>query len=262
MRKYRIYVDETGTHDMRRCKDPNNKYLGLTGIIIDLRIVREMLVPQMEQIKQQFFPYDPDSPPIFHRKDIINKKYPFHALHDPNVESKFNETLLDFLSKLEYKVISVVIDKLKHKETYRVWRYHPYHYCLAVMLERLVYFLEDENAVGDVMAESRGGKEDRKLKESFTNLYDCGSEYISSERFQAVLTSRQLKVKPKKDNIAGLQLADVIAYPSRQEILRLAEQISDGPSTFGDRIVEILKGNKYYRNNSGIIDGYGRKFLP
>jgi hypothetical protein len=43
---------------------------------------------------------------------------------------------------------------------YQVWRYDPYYYCLALLLERFTFFLEQRNAVGDVLAESRGGKED------------------------------------------------------------------------------------------------------
>lgn len=262
MRKFRIYIDETGTHDLERCEDPNNRYLGLTGIIVELRVVREILVPELERIKQRFFPYDPDSPPIIHRREIINKKYPFNTLREPKIEIQFNKCLLDFLDNLDFKVVSVLIDKLEHKERYRVWKSHPYHYCLSVMLERFVYYLEGESACGDVMAESRGGREDRRLKDSFANLYNHGTDYISSERFQAGLTSKELKIRPKKNNIAGLQLADIIAYPSRQDILRLNNKIPAGPATFGDKIVQILNRSKYYRSNSGVIDGFGRKFLP
>ena len=53
---------------------------------------------------------------------------------------------------------------------YRTWRYDPYHYCLAVMLERYVLFLERTKGIGDIMAESRGGKEDNRLKD-FPNKY-------------------------------------------------------------------------------------------
>src|SRR5690606_6818328 len=107
----------------------------------------------------------------------------------------------------------------KHQETYKVWRFDPYHYCLAVLMERFVFFLDRANSTGDAMAESRGGKEDRRLKDSFEKLVTGGSEFLPTERFMARLTSRQLKVKPKHNNISGLQLADLIAHPSRGEIL-------------------------------------------
>ena len=79
----------------------------------------------------------------------------------------FDKDLLSLMKDWQYKVISVCLDKKKHKETYSVWRFDPYHYCLAVLLERFVFFLKRKDACGDAMAESRGGKEDRRLKDSF-----------------------------------------------------------------------------------------------
>ena len=99
------------------------------------------------------------------------------------------------------------LDKKKHKETYTTWRYDPYHYCLAVLLERFAYFLGREGAQGDVMAESRGGKEDMRLKQSFTRLWEQGTPYVEPKQFQERFTSKQLKVKTKSNNIAGCKFA-------------------------------------------------------
>jgi hypothetical protein len=70
---------------------------------------------------------------------------------------------------------TVVIDKLKHSQRYQVWRFDPYHYCLAILVERYVLWLRAQKSVGDVMAESRGGKEDRRLKDSFNRVFTGGS---------------------------------------------------------------------------------------
>ena len=67
--------------------------------------------------------------------------------------------------------MTVCLDKKTHKDTYTTWRYDPYHYCLAVLLERFVFFLKRMTAKGDAMAESRGGKADMRLKESFSRLW-------------------------------------------------------------------------------------------
>ena len=100
-----------------------------------------------------------------------------------------------------------------------------------------------------------------RLKKSFEELILQGSEFVTPQRFLSALTSRQLKVKPKSNNIAGLQIADLLAHPSFRSML--AER--DGAAMtapFGGRIVEILKHSKYHRSKSGRIDGYGRKWLP
>jgi hypothetical protein len=44
-----------------------------------------------------------------------------------------------------------------------------------------------------------------------------------------VLTSKEIKLKPKNANIAGTQLADLLAYPLKQEILVENGRISDVP---------------------------------
>ena len=133
---------------------------------------------------------------------------------------------------------------------------HPYHYCLAVLLERFVFFLDRERAVGDAMAESRGGKEDIRLKKSFETLLDRGTDFLPPQRFAAVFTSRQLKVKSKANNVAGLQLADLVAHPSRNEIL-YDEGLITKLAPFAQRVSALLKG-KYYQDKGRV---FGKKFI-
>jgi hypothetical protein len=130
------------------------------------------------------------------------------------------------------------------------------------MLERFVLFLHYGHHRGDVMVESRGGKEDEKLKDSYRRLYEEGTDNIPVERWQERLSSHELKVRPKSADIAGLQLADLIAHPSRREILLDYKLIADDRDTFGNKICPILQAKKYLRSRSGQISGYGKKLLP
>jgi hypothetical protein len=260
---YRIYVDEVGNYDLAHADEPNQRFLSLTGVILESGYTMRVLQPEMDQLKRRFFQWDPDEPVIFHRKELVNKRPPFHPLRDPSIEADFNQALLDALTRWEYCVITVVIDKKAHRDRYQVWHYHPYHYCLAVLLERFVLFLRAGSHRGDVMVESRGGKEDGKLKESYARLYERGTDHIPPERWQHCLTSQELKVKPKSANIAGLQLADLIAHPSRREVLLEHGLVDDRRDVFGERICEILRASKYHRNRqTGRIMGYGQKLLP
>ncbi len=263
MSLFRLYIDEVGNHDLTHAENLNERFLSLTGVIVESQYCIDELIPSMEQLKRHFFCKDPDVPIIFHRKDIVNKRYPFQALRNPEIEAEFNQTLLNRLMSWNYRVITVVIDKYAHKEKYTKWQFHPYHYCLSVMLERYVLFLHYGNNTGDVMVESRGGVEDRKLKESFERLYRNGNENISREIWQAHLTSSKLKVCQKKANICGLQLADLIAHPSRREILLDNHLINDERDIFGDKITQILRESKYHRNyKTGEVERYGKKLLP
>lgn len=232
---------------MESSNNPNHRFLTLTGVILNLDYVRSTLHPEMERIKNEILGQHPDEPIIFHRKEMVSKKHPFEKLRNLAIEEEFNKVLLLKINDWDYTIISVLIDKKEHLESYKIWRYDPYHYCLAVLLERFLFFLEDNSSIGDVMIESRGGKEDRRLKDSFSKLFCNGTDYIKPSKFQEFLTSKQLKVKPKSANISGLQLADLIAHPSRRHFLmKLGDK--DKKAVFGDRIIEIIK-TKYYKKN-------------
>jgi hypothetical protein len=165
MTKYRMYVDEVGNPDLESSDNPNHRFLSLTGVIIELEYVRLVINPQMEALKHKYFTAHPDEPIVLHRKEILNRKPPFEGLRDPAMAEFFDLDLIDLLKKWEYTVITVCLDKRKHQEMYTVWRYDPYHYCLAILMERFNFWLNRREGQGDVMAESRGGKEDRRLSE-------------------------------------------------------------------------------------------------
>jgi hypothetical protein len=259
--KYRLYIDEVGNPDMGASDDPNHRYLSLTGIILELGYVDDTAHPRVEALKREFFGSHVDEPVILHRKELVNRKPPFEALRNPAIEQRFNTALLDLLKDLDYTVLTAVIDKLEHRERYQAWRYDPYHYCLHVILERYVMWLRRRGHRGDVMAESRGATEDRRLKSSFERLCQLGTDHMDSRKFAETLTSRQLKVKPKANNITGLQLSDLIAHPSfKAALARQAQQ--PPPDNFGGRIAQILFGEKYDRGPGGRIEGWGIKWLP
>jgi hypothetical protein len=261
MKRYRLYVDESGDHTYVDLQDPAKRYLALTGCIVEVETYRAQFHPALEQLKQQHFPHSPDEPVILHRKEIINRSGPFWRLREPANQQAFNVDLLHFLRDQDYLLITVVIDKQAHAERYGVAAFHPYHYCLAALLERYCGFLNRFNAQGDVMAESRGGAEDSQLKAAYQNLYRSGTRFHDVAFFQRVLTSKEVKLKPKSANIAGLQVADLLAYPSKQHILRSASRIMDSGDTFGEEICRAVAAKHNRRLGDGRVAGYGQVFL-
>ena len=257
MTKYRMYIDETGNTDLNHTDDPNHRFLSLTGVIVDLGHIRETVHPEMEALKVRYFDSHPDEPVIFHRKEMVNRKRPFANLRDMRVEYAFNQDLLKCLREWEYRVVTVCLDKKNHVETYGAWVRDPYHYCMAILLERFNFWLNRRRSKGDVMAESRGGGDDRRLKKAFLDIWESGTNYVAREQFQRTLTSKNLKIKPKAANISGLQLADLIANPSRCEILDENGLLGRALGTFTQAIIEALK-TKYDRDAART---HGKKFL-
>jgi len=262
MKRYRLYIDESGDHTFHKSEDPAKRYLGLTGVFTETEYYRTTFQPEMERLKQKHFPYNPDEPVILHREDIINRTGPFWRLRDPEREQAFNEDLLRFIKEQAYQIITVVIDKNAHFERYGEAAYHPYHYCLTALLERYCGFLNFYNTQGDVLAESRGGTEDQRLKRAYQRLYTDGSWYRGPKFSQQALTSSEIKLKPKFKNIAGLQLADLLVHPSKQEILIEELRINDPGDNFGKQICQYIQAKYNRQVYEGRIKGYGKVFLP
>lgn len=72
---------------------------------------------------------------------------------------------------------------------------------------------------------------------------------------------RELKFGNKNDNIAGLQLADLIAYPCYQRV-KARQFGQECGASFGEQIADIIEGSKFRRSAMGTIKGYGTKWLP
>jgi hypothetical protein len=256
-----MYVDEVGNSDLKSSANPNHRYLSLTGVIFELDHILDVVHPSLEQLKRDFFRSHPDDPVVLHRKELVNSKFPVDSLRDPNVMAGFNSRLLSILNGCDYTVITAVIDKHEFNQQYVVWKDDPYRYCLEVLVERYVRWLEREESFGDVMAESRGGAEDRRLKASFLRVWRDGTSYVGHERFEKRIISQELKVKPKNTNVAGLQIADLIAHPSFTAT-KCRQQNTALPDNFGGTIAQILEESKYDRSWNGRINGWGRKWLP
>lgn len=282
---YRLYIDESGDHTYgKKEKHPliirqedkiianltidsfpqlekiDKRYLGLTGCIFNLDSYRNEFVPTVEAFKRDFF--DPDEQVILHAKDIIQRKGAFHILQHEETANRFDAGIIDLVSNADYTIINVVIDKKNHIENFGTVAWHPYNYCLAVMLERFCFFLKAVRARGDVLAESRGGTEDHELKNAYARIFSSGTRFKSGAFFQQYLTSKEIKIKPKHNNVAGLQIADILTHPIKKLTL-LNHTIIPTPADdlFWLRITEAAKP-KFYRNSAdGCVDGYGLVFL-
>jgi hypothetical protein len=257
---FRLFVDEFGHHDMKHSDDPNQRYLGLTGVIMRLGYAEGQFTQALDTIKKRIFGR---SDLALHRREIIDADSPpFDLLKDRETRTAFDSALLELIDKASYRVVTVIIDKKEHKAKYRVWHFQPYHYCMTVLLERYVLWLERAGDVGDVMAESREKKDNKGLSKAYRYVYKRGTSNVAARFFQQWLSSKEIKIKRKTDNIAGLQLADLIVNPSCREMIcrRTGTAMK---AEFGRKVSEILYRKKYRRNHiDGTVPGWGTKWLP
>lgn len=259
----RLYIDEVGNGDLRgAATDQNIRYLSLTGVVAIREHHDRVISRRMDEVKQLLPAHSTGSPVILHRREIVRREGAFGVLGDEALATKFNTALLAMFREAPYLAITVQIDKLAHLETYGVWHFDPYHYCMRCLLERYVLYLRRKDWRGDVVVEPRNKKVDKKLKASFERTYRDGTENIPGAVFQKYLLSKDVAFFPKKANVAGLQLCDLLAHPSARA-MRFARDCIEAPDDFGSKVVQILVDRRYARNPSTkLIDGYGTKWLP
>lgn len=258
---YRLYIDEVGTDDVQSVSADNERYLSLTGIAMRISEARDTLAPRFAALKASIFEHDPDEPIILHRKKIVKTSGPFACLRNADLRGRFDEQVFDAMSACQYSVITALIDKRAMLGKASWQNKEPYHYLMEVLVEKYVQFLERKNDIGDIMPEGRLGKKDEKLQEAFIRTKSRGTYYVPQARMQARIPSSNLKFRYKRDNVAGLQLADLLAHPSHMIIRdRMGHAVQLGE--FCQRVATLLRQEKYDRSGSGTIVGYGMKWLP
>lgn len=258
---YRLYVDEVGTDGVTRLDHDNHKYLSLTGIAIELAHARDYLEPALNGIKGEIFKQDHDTPICFHRTDIRGRNGPFECLKHENIRDAFDARILHIMANTNYRVITVFIDKLWMTNQIHWEQKHPYHYLMEILVEKYAQYLIRMNSIGDILPEARGKHQDRALQSEFDRCQRDGTRFVAANIIQQRIPFPNLKFKTKRDNIAGLQLCDLIAHPSHFTIRQnLKHEVNLGP--FCERVSEILVNQKYDRSSRGDPRGYGFKHLP
>jgi len=259
--KYRLYIDESGTHGYSGdFSEIRNRYLALSGVIVKKEHYEEHVQPKVEELRS-LFTADADYPPPLHLIDIISKRGAFSLLKDSEIEADFNEKYLHLLESSDFTYCNIVLDKQTHKERYGKDAMHPYHYCLSVLLERYVRFLQSINAQGDVIAECRGKKEDRHLAQEFSHFYNAGTYFLDKENIQLRLTSKNIKLMKKDKNIAGLEIADLLAMPFKHLVLKKYGVVSTMSENFTMKALKAAYPKVRRGGYPTTARGYGLKLI-
>lgn len=248
---YRLYIDESGDHAYKSVDELSRRYLGLTGVLIRKTRYNPDIPRELERIKRDFFAYDPDMPPILTRKNIIKRRGLFRVLLDPAVNTRWEDTLIEFYrDTLQAQIFTVVIDKYEHLQRYPMATWNPYTYSLEVLLWRIRGFLRIAHATADVMPEARGEKEDNQLLAAYIDLRTNDLVWGTGDQYREVFPLERLLFRRKDQDVPGLQIADLIA--AEQKALTVQEAGKPLPraiGAFGDRLNNAIaaKVNRYGR---------------
>ena len=229
------------------------RYLGITGIVIDKVYYEQVVCPSLDTLKRRHFTYDIDDPPILVRSLIIHRKSSFWVLRDQQANDNWEQDLLAFFSTLKAQIFTVVINKHTHLQRFPQDAYDPYHYSLSVLLNRIRGFLNLQGATADIMPESRGRREDNKLMEAYDRMRTQGFGEVSGAEYRTTFSEARLLFREKQHNVAGLQIADLVAAEQKaQTLLDNHRPIPSPQGPFGRRLNQVLQR---------MVNRYGRYLL-
>jgi hypothetical protein len=241
-------MDESGDHNLENI-DKSFPVFCLAGCIFEREYYKQVTRPAVDSLKHRFWGR---TDIILHSSEIRKHRGAFSFLGNEAKREEFYAAINELIINLEFTVIAVVILKKVHLDHYGDVAKHPYHLSLEFIMERYSMLMnrKEKSSDGYMMAESRGLKEDSLLKDQFFNLKMFGT------RFQPILGNiSSFWMEKKTANIAGLQIADLVAYPIAAKVLRpdLEQKSFD---------VVIGKLDKAPTNKGGGVLGYGLKIFP
>lgn len=245
--KYFFYLDETGDHGLDFI-DKNFPLFLLCGCLIREDHLR-ILEKEVQDFKCKYFKTDKV---ILHSRDIRKCQGAFQILFDLDLKARFYKELDLIIEKATFQIIGAGIHKEEHVKRYGLGARDPYALSLSFIIERLVFCLDkmDTGATVEIVVEERGRKEDRMLLSHFNSTMDKGTYYVSSERLKKRIA--KFEYYAKMDNVTGLQIADLCAYPLARSILY--PEIPYMP-------FDIIR-SKIYCNEKGEYMGWGLKIFP
>ena len=240
-----LFLDESGDHNLSVI-DPQYPMFVLGGVIMDQAYAEGPLTDAMNAFKREMFGR---TDIVLHTADITRNRNGFERLQDPLFRKRFCECLNSLMSDLRYTVVACAIRKNDHLARYGVAALDPYLLSLDVLVERFCFDIGRIAGRGVIVAEKRNPTLDRQLELALLNLKIQGTHYLRATVVEQRIVA--LNLRAKQDNIAGLQLADLVVSPIGRHLL-------GKPDNDDWRIVN----SKLRRSRAGKVEGYGLVVLP
>lgn len=241
---YVLYLDECGDQNLSSF-DPQFPIFTLCGVVVSEE-QDELLADRINSLKIDIWN---NTNIILHSRDIRKCQNGFEVLFDLEVKKRFIESVNDILGDDIYIIICCAILKEPYIRQYGKLN-DVYGLSLSYIMERVVFYLDSagkDNIELRTVIERRGKKEDKSLLNYYNQLLDRGTYWVNGERMRRYF--KRFDMRWKSENIVGLQVADLVAYPITRHVLN-----PDGVNLSYD----VLKKNIYQ------VDGkmYGMKVFP
>ena len=239
------FLDESGDHNLSVI-DPQYPIFVLGGVIIDEDYAKGPMSDALDEFKLDVFGR---TDIVLHTADITRNRNGFEAMKEESFRDRFYSRLNALMRTLSYSVVACAIRKSDYLSRFGLAALDPYLISLDVLVEIFCFDVGDVKRGGAIVAERRDPTLDRGLELAWSNLKIQGTRRIQGRVVRERLTT--LSLLDKKDNVAGLQLADLVVSPIGRYVL--GKPIKED--------WEIVR-RKLRRSPRGHVENYGLVVLP
>lgn len=202
-----VFCDECGDHSLASI-DPDFPLFLLSLVLIERADYLRVVVPALARFKLEWFDHEGVN---LHSYEIRKVRPPFAFLSRRDLRETFHARLAALMSTLPYRAFPVAVRKDLLVARHGTAAENPYDLALSRGVESIREWIAAHGG-GEAswVAEARGKREDRQLAETWSCLHRIPAEGVQPESLEFV---------PSHDNVAGLQLADLVGYPVARRIL-------------------------------------------
>ena len=240
-----LFLDESGDHNLTVIDD-NYPVFVLGRVIVDKDYADGPLTEAFDDFKARLFGR---TDIVLHTADIVRNRNGFEKLEDVQFRSQFYEGLNSLVTELDFTVVACAIRKDDHFRHYGTASIDLYRISLHAVAELFCDEIGEVRNGGMIVAESRNAVLDQDLEYTWSTLRRRWSGYSGAEMIRDRI--RSLTLCNKGENIAGLQLADLVVSPKGRHILGRP-----------DRDDWLIVDQKLRRGPGGVVEGYGLVSLP
>lgn len=258
-----MFIDDTGDVEDAATADPKRRYASISGVIFEWDYYHHVFEPAFRELSLKHFGLNSKgNARCLRRHDIMNKLGPFSVLADPERCAAWDEDIFALYTEAPFTVITSAVDKIAFYYKHPKWRGDMYLMLVQNAVERYYYFLKANESEGDVVAEELNRKKDRALSARYRRIVENGFQQHTGADLQRHLTSLEMKIRPKPDNVCGLQIADLLAAICFHHCHRIYGK-GRGPRNFSAKVATLIEESKFYRHAvTGDPHGFGRIWRP